>query len=192
MNSIAQYLNKLEERKLVRSFLKKRDEQAFRSLYRKYTPGVYRLALRLLNGDEALAEETVQEGWTRAVQNLPKFRWQSSFRTWLHSIIVHCCQEQFRRKNRKNCDIDELIGDSDEPAELHGDSIDLENAFNQLPDGYRQVLILHDLEGYTHKEIGLLLGVQPGTSKSQLSQARKAMRRYLRPETAGEAGDFYD
>jgi len=58
-------------------------------------------------------------------------------------------------------------------------SIDLENAIASLPVGYRQILILHDVEGYTHQEIGELLAINPGTSKSQLFQARKTIRNYL-------------
>jgi RNA polymerase sigma-70 factor (ECF subfamily) len=74
------------------------DEEAFRTLYRRHTPGLYRFVLRLLGGNEFDAEDIVQQAWLKAVEGLGDFRWEASFRTWLHGIALNCCRGLFRRK----------------------------------------------------------------------------------------------
>lgn len=154
------------------------DDPAFRALYRAHTPVLYRLALRIAGGSDAEAEEIVQEAWARAVRALGGFEGRASLRTWLSRIVTNVAMERLRRAR----------GERETPTELDRlpspcvpgvERIDLARAFTALPAGYRAVLVLHDVEGYTHEEIAALLGVSPGTSKSQLSRGRAWVRRAL-------------
>jgi RNA polymerase sigma-70 factor (ECF subfamily) len=168
----------MDERSLVASFLSRRKEDDFRKLYRMHTECLFRLAVRLNDGNRDIAEDIVQEAWMRAVQGLPQFRWQSALRTWLCSIVINCCRDHYRKnKTVKDApeDIEHLLQHTD-PAPYRGD---LQKALNVLPVGYREVLVLHDLEGYKHEEIGELLGINEGTSRSQLHHARRAMRKLM-------------
>jgi RNA polymerase sigma-70 factor, ECF subfamily len=167
------------DRELVAAFLRERDEASFRALYRRHTPAMYRLVLRMGGGAGSEAEDVIQEAWIRATTRLPGFRWDSSLRTWLSGIAVNCCRERWRTLRR---DGGELLGpEAPRPGApgSDGDRIDLERIIAALPAGYRAVLVLHDVEGYTHKEIGALLEIEEGTSKSQLFQARRAVRERL-------------
>ncbi len=139
---------------------------------------MFRHALRLMGGRSDAAQDVAQEAWTRAIRGLPAFEGRSSLGTWLRMIVARCALERIRA--------DERIGaappddaEVPEPPNDAAASVDLERAFEALPTGFRTVLVLHDVEGYTHEEIGALLGVAEGTSKSQLSRARKWLRRAL-------------
>jgi RNA polymerase sigma-70 factor (ECF subfamily) len=155
------------------------DERAFRSMYRAETPAMYRLALRMTGGSASAAEDVVQEAWGRALRALAAFERRATLRTWLARIVVRCALERVRWERRDG----ETLPDPEHLADAHlggrEERIDLERAFRALPDGYREVLVLHDIEGYTHEDIGAFLGVSTGTSKSQLSRARAWLRRAL-------------
>ena len=158
------------------------DERAFRELYRRHTPVLYPLVLRMLGGDTADAEDVVQDTWMRAVRQLHGFRWESSLRTWLCAIGLNLARETLRRRGRNRAEEwSERLGLQLPPVRL-GERIDLERAIARLPDGYRTVLVLHDVEGYTHEEIGRQLRIAVGTSKSQLFDARRAVRSLLKPQ----------
>jgi RNA polymerase sigma-70 factor, ECF subfamily len=169
------------DRELVDALVRARDARAFEALYDRHTPLMYGLALRLVGGHEGEAREVVQDAWIRAAERLSAFAWQATLSTWLCGVVVNCTRELSRAKGRDlglNLDDLPLAGDD---ARLAGtvDRVDLERALAKLPDGYRHVLVLHDVEGFTHDEIGELLGMRPGTSKSQLARARTAMRRLM-------------
>lgn len=164
-----------DDRPLVDRFLRGRDETSFRALYRLHTPALFLLALRLVGNVPADAEDAVQEAWMRAVRSLERFRWESSLRTWLSGITINCCREVLRRRR---------FGNAPEPSDCPSrpwpaSALGIEALLRALPDGYREVLLLHDLEGYTHEEISRLLDISSGTSKSQLSRARKTLRAWL-------------
>ncbi len=158
------------------------DGLAVRTLYERYAPRVYAVVRRIA-GEEDLAQDYAQEAWIRAIRALPTFRGDARFSTWLHRIAVNSALQALRKaetRTRREAPMPEAIPVN--PAEgdvLLGDL--LERAMDRLPDGMRQVLILHDVEGYTHEEIGEFLGVTSGTSKSQLFKARGKMRELLRP-----------
>ena len=156
------------------------DELAFRQLYRKHTPRLYQLLRRLLSGHDADAEDAVQDTWLKATERLGDFRWECAFGTWLCAIGVNVAREQLRRRSRRP-EVEWPEGhEPPQAAPLERvDPMDLERAVAALPDGYRTVLVLHDVEGYTHEEIGAALGVAAGTSKSQLFWARQAVRASL-------------
>lgn len=167
------------DRDLVSRFLNGRDEGAFRSLYRRHAGVLYRFLLRL-TGRAADAEEGVQETWVRACRALPGFQWRSSMDTWLIGIAIRWWREETRRQGRERQGADEPEPAPSAPIRAEIDRIDLERAFESLAGGYREAIFLHDVEGYTHDEIAQMLGVDAGTSKSQLSRARRALRAQLR------------
>ena len=169
-----------DDQGLVKEYLQFRDEQSFRELYRRHTPALYALALRLCRS-EANAQDAIQEAWIRACSTLSRFMWKSSLRTWLSGVVINCAREQSRQQNNRR---EEELAD-DFPATIDerlGDRITLEEAILRLPDGYRHVLTLHDVEGYTHEEISGLLDISAGTSKSQLHNARRAITALIHRE----------
>lgn len=169
---------------MVRKFLSRRDESSFRELYRRHTPALYQLALRLAGWNVHEAEEVVQDTWVRAIEALAGFRWESSLRTWLCSIAINRCRELYRlRAKQSHALVIEPLAEEIPHAE-NFERLDLEQAIAALPNGYRQVLVLHDVEGYTHEEISRLLEIEVGTSKSQLSRARHAVRESLQAMAA--------
>jgi RNA polymerase sigma-70 factor (ECF subfamily) len=169
------------DRTLVTEFLEQREERTFRELYRRHAPTLNQLITRLVGGSNGDAEDVIQVTWIRAIQNLPGFRWDSSLRTWLTGIALNCSREHRRAMNHPRIfELNEETAIMESP--MPGGDInpfDLESAIRKLPDGFREILILHDIEGYTHEEIARLLGIQTGTSKSQLARARSAVRSAL-------------
>jgi RNA polymerase sigma-70 factor, ECF subfamily len=158
------------------------DEAAFRQLYRRHTPALYRMALRLGGGDTHWAEELVQRAWVSAVEGLAGFGWRSAFGTWLCGIAVNCARESWREgERRRETAWDESTVPPARAGASSEDRIDLERAIARLPEGCRRVFVLHDVEGFTHVEIGNLMGIEVGTSKSQLSHARRHLRALLGP-----------
>ena len=167
------------DRRRIRDILARGDESAFRELYRGHTPRLFQFILRLLGGDELEAENLVQETWVRASENLGRFRGEARFATWLTGIGLNVVRDQMRRRGR---DPLELVNSADISADIVtaprplAERIDLERAIALLPAGYRIVLVLHDVEGMKHAEIATQLRIAVGTSKSQLSKARRLLR----------------
>jgi RNA polymerase sigma-70 factor (ECF subfamily) len=172
-----------DERALAESFCQHGDESAFRVLYRRHSPLLYRVAYRMVANSDRAAD-IVQDTWLRAAQGLPSFRWQSSLATWLVGIVVNRSREEIRRTTNEAPARDELrepVGRNSEPWQcLH-----LERAVARLPEGYREVLLLYDVEGYTHEEIAQVLEIEVSTSRSQLTRARAAMRASLEQKMDG-------
>lgn len=138
------------------------------------------MALRLSGGRRADAEDLVQDTWLRASKRLALFEWRSALGTWLCAIAINCARERARRRAV------EIAGDADAaeriaaPARAPAASIDLERAIASLADGYREVLELYEVDGFTHAEIAASRGVAVSTSKSQLARARALMRAKLK------------
>lgn len=174
------------DRELVQAVLKDGDERAFRELYRRHTPRLYLLVLRLLGHSEMDAEDAVQETWVRAVKELATFRWEAAIGTWLGAIGCNVARDQLRKRKRQE-DRELTPGFIATVSLQSPENVDLEQAISRLPEGYRTVLVMHDIEGFTHEEIGTALGIAPGTSKSQLFGARRSLRAMLNP--AVEADD---
>ncbi|NIM50814.1 MAG: sigma-70 family RNA polymerase sigma factor [Gemmatimonadales bacterium] len=147
-------------------------EPAFRELHRRHTPRMLQLILRMRGGAESDTEDLVQETWIRAVKSLPSFRGDSQFGTWLVGICVHVTQDCLRKAKHPHVSLDE-VPEPLSPEPPHAERIDLEKVLALLPTGCRTVLLLHDLEGFSHAEIAEMLGIAEGTSKSQLSAARR-------------------
>jgi RNA polymerase sigma-70 factor (ECF subfamily) len=168
-----------EDRRLVARFVESRDESAFRALYRRHAGFLYRFLLRLSGGDAYAAEEGVQETWVRAAQGLAGFAWRSSLKTWLAGIAIRWWRETQRAAGREVEWADDAPMPAAAPIRREIDRVDLERALAELSPGYRRAILLHDIEGYTHLEVAELTGVDVGTSKSQLSRARSALRARL-------------
>ena len=156
------------------------DASAFERLYRSHVPRIYSLVRRMLNDDDA--DEVAQDVFVRAWQKLGTFRGEAAFGTWLHRLAVNVIlarRETLGVRRKRYLDGDaalEMI-----PARRTGPELtmDFETAMARLPDGAREVFVLHDVEGYRHEEIAEMLGLAAGTSKSQLHRARMALRRHL-------------
>lgn len=176
-----------DDQALVEAVLQRGDERAFTVLYGRHTPVLYGLALRLTGGRDADAEDVVHDAWVRAAERLGEFEWRSALATWLSGFVVRRWREVARQRSRRDeIPIDDA-GLSVDDRRLEGtfDRLVLEQAVAALAAGYREVLVLHDVYGYTHDEIAAMLGVETGTSKSQLSRARRALRMAL---GTGEGG----
>ncbi len=158
------------------------DVEAFEELYRVNVGRVYALCLRMA-GDPTLAEELAQEAFVRAWQKLGSFRGASAFSTWLHRVTVNVVlghrRSTARRETRVSAVGDNLPRDVAVREARTAESIDLERAISSLPDGARTVFVLHDVEGFRHREISRLMGIAVGTSKAQLHRARKLLRKAL-------------
>ena len=153
-------------------------EPAFRELFRRHTPHLLQFVSRVLGASRSDAEDVVQDTWLRAYPALVTFRNESSFSTWLCSVGLRAALDSMRKGRRH---IAETLFEEDsftEPPRTE-DRMDLEKAIASLAPGYRMVLVLHDVEGFTHEEIALQLGIAPGTSKAQLFKARRVMRALL-------------
>ena len=174
---------------LVEAVRARGDEAAFRTLYRRHTPRLYQLVLRLLGGSESEAEDVVQEAWLKASSSLERFRWESSFGTWLTGIGLNQARDHLRRSGRRPVyegDPEEVLSQVRVECSAVAERVDLERAIALLPDGYRTVFVLHDMEGYAHAEIAARLEISEGTSKSQLFHARRTLRALLEPAVRKE------
>ncbi len=169
-----------DERALLAHFLRHQDERSFRTVYRAHTPVLYLLARRLLGGNPQDAEDVVQEAWIRASQRFNAFRWESNLRTWLSGFVIHCCREAIRSRRAAGLRVHETTAEALAGFDRRPEEIDLERSIACLPDGYREVLVLHDIEGYRHKEIAEQLDIGEGTSRSQLFKARRMLRELMR------------
>ncbi|HVR69992.1 MAG TPA: RNA polymerase sigma factor [Vicinamibacteria bacterium] len=155
---------------------------AFEQLYRDHVGRVFALCLRLA-GDASLAEDLAQEAFVRAWRKLGTFRGESAFSSWLYALTVNTALSERRARRRRTARVvttDDLSA-FDRPGRAarpdHG--FDLERALATLPPGARAVLVLHDVEGYKHKEIADMTGIAAGTSKAQLHRARRLLREAL-------------
>lgn len=156
------------------------DTAAFERVYRSHVARVHSICLRML-GDRVDAEEATQDVFIRVWNKLSLYRGESAFTTWLHRLTVNVVLT--RRKadgiRRDRHAPDEDLAFIPQRAGPVGAAMDLEAAIACLPPGARRVFILHDVEGYTHEEIGDMLGVTSGGSKAQLHRARMLLRKAL-------------
>ncbi|MGQ0800027.1 MAG: RNA polymerase sigma factor [Pseudomarimonas sp.] len=157
------------------------NQAAFEQLYRRHVRRVHGAIWRLLGGSDARAEELTQDAFVRAWQALPSFRGESAFGTWLYRLAINTALMDVRR--RAGGVANETTDDS---LELHASvaaepslGIDLSALVTRLPPRARAVLILFDIEGWTHEEIAVQLEMAVGSSKAQLHRARGLLRQHL-------------
>jgi RNA polymerase sigma-70 factor, ECF subfamily len=160
---------------------------AFEELYRAHAPRLFGLTCRMVG--RSSAEDLLQDVFLTAHRKLDQYRGESSLGTWLFRLATNVCLDHLRSRSARNAlltsefdetvSVDELSAGSAGPVVGVVDRLDLERALADLPPGCRAVFVLHDFEGFEHKEIAGLLGVAEGTSKSQLHKARLRLRRAL-------------
>ena len=153
------------------------DEGAFRTLYQRHTPRLRMVIWRLLGANDSEVDDLVQETWFKGCRGIHGFNGESKFATWLTSIGIRTVYSRFARNGSPHEQLfDEIPAlETTDP----GLAVDLERAIALLPKHQRMVVVLHDVEGFTHQEIGRQLGIATGTSKATLSRARCALRRLL-------------
>ncbi|MGH7542919.1 MAG: RNA polymerase sigma factor, partial [Gemmatimonadota bacterium] len=148
--------------------------------YREHAARVHSLARRMIGPEEA--DDATQEVFVRVWEKLHTFRGDAAFGTWLHRVAVNLILTRARSRKRHGVwivdDQEAVLSASTGPAREWA-SMDLESALARLPDGARQVFVLHDVEGYRHEEIAEMLEMAVGTSKSQLHRARMLLREHL-------------
>ena len=166
-----------QEKQLIKNFLEDRSEKKFLLLYRMHADDLLRTSMYLTRYNKEFAEEILQETWITAIRKLNVFEARSSLKTWLTGILINKYKEQIKR--RKPVYGDKTTVSMNEIRPKNDLIMDLKKAILQLPDGYREILTLYDIQGFKHREIGEMLGIEKGTSKSQLAQARKRMRSLL-------------
>jgi RNA polymerase sigma-70 factor (ECF subfamily) len=156
------------------------DAHAFERLYRGHLARVHSLARRMLDDDDA--DEATQDVFVRAWEKLGTFRGESAFGTWLHRLAINVI---LGRRERRGIQRQRFLEGEGVMETVPGrrtqpeTSMDMETAIARLPEGARQIFVLHDVEGYRHEEIADMLGLATGTSKSQLHRARLALRQHL-------------
>lgn len=158
------------------------DPRAFRELYDAHVDRVYRLAYRM-TGEDDVARDITQETFLRVHQRLHQFRGDAAFSTWLHQVAVSTSLNGLRkldRHRRRERTLESALHLGTTPGGLEPDESErLREAIDELPDIYRTVFLMHDLEGFSHGEIADALGVAEGTSKARLSRARAKLREAL-------------
>jgi len=159
---------------------------AFEEVYNRHHRRVYSICLRMLqNATEA--EDLTQDVFIQLHRKIGSFRGDSAFTTWLHRMTVNQVLMHFRKRNVK---FEKTTEEGETPVQIVSgtanplkmpvvDKIAIEHAIEQLPPGYRNVFVLHDVEGYEHEEVARILGCSVGTSKSQLHKARLKLRKLL-------------
>ena len=161
------------------------DLEALEALYRAFETPVYNFARRILRNEED-AEDVLQETFLEVVRSIKQYRGEGHLWGWIRQIAASKAFMRIRREQvRATEEFDEAVGDG-RPAAQVGTNIDLERALEQLSQTSRAVVWLHDVEGYTHEEIGELMGKTVSFSKSQLARAHARLRRVLEPDLEGE------
>jgi RNA polymerase sigma-70 factor (ECF subfamily) len=167
------------------------DSEAFATLFHTHKTRVYSLCLRMTN-NVAEAEDLAQDAFLQVFRKLATFRGDSALSTWLYRITVNTVLMHFRRKSSCRVPLDEPhnntartksvrreFGTRDGRLETSVARVALTRAIGELPEGYRAIFVLHEIEGYQHREIAELLGCSVGTSKSQLHKAKLRIREIL-------------
>ena len=176
---------------------KQGDAAAFEVLYNLHKRRVYSLCLRMTT-NTAEAEDLTQEAFLQLFRKIGTFRGESAFSTWLHRMAVNVVLMQLRKKGLQVVPLeDDNEGEEETPKKDYGaqdsvlagsiDRLQLKNAIDRLPPGYRSIFVLHDVEGFEHNEIAEMVGCSIGNSKSQLHKARMKLRELLKTSRAEKA-----
>ena len=171
-----------DERALIKQ-AQRADARAFEALYKMHIDRVYGICLRM-TGNVSEAEDCAQDAFIQAWNKMDKFRGDSAFSTWLHRIAVNSVLSRIRKAKREQ---DRITAVSDTAAATvttgdTGELRDLSEAVDRLPEGARNVFVLHAIYGYSHDETGQMLGIATGTSKAQLHRAKRLMAQQLKQQ----------
>ncbi len=187
--------NRSEDIRLADSMLVARcvggESGAFKELYDAHATRLYNLAYRM-GGSEAEAEDLLQEIFLHAYRKLSSFKGESTLGTWLYRLAMNLCLDRLRSRqgktDRATVPLDDDHGEAGRTTVRQIDAsvlrLDLERAIEQLPASYKAAFLLHDVEGFEHHEVGEMLGIAEGTSKSLVHKARLRLRTLLGGVTA--------
>jgi len=168
------------------------DLDAFEQVYKRFGNKVFGLCLRMVKNRET-AEDLVQEVFVLLLRKINTFRGDAKFGTWLYRIATNTCLSHLRKQNtrRESTDTYETAVQLQQaPEEDLAHRQALKSAIAELPEGYRASVVLHDIQGYTHNEIGEMLGITSGASKSQLFKARRKLREHVATwESSNQVGE---
>jgi RNA polymerase sigma-70 factor (ECF subfamily) len=175
------------------------DADAFERIYHLHSRRVYALCLRMV-GNTAEAEDLTQEAFLQLFRKIGTFRGESAFSTWLHRLSVNVVLMRLRKKSLAQTSLEEATEPDEESGgprkdvggpdvRLSGsvDRVNIERAVQQLPPGYKSIFVLHDVQGYEHNEIAVIMNCSIGNSKSQLHKARMRLRELLQEEARSMA-----
>ena len=162
---------------------KRREPGAFEELYRLHAGRVYNLACRL-TGSVSDGEDLMQEIFVQVYRKLDGFKGESAVGTWIYRLATNQCLDYLRSHEAKSRKLNDPIQNEGAlmahvPRPMRADRLDLERAIARLAPGYRAAFVLHDVEGFEHREVATILGIAEGTSKSQVHKARMKIREYL-------------
>jgi RNA polymerase sigma-70 factor (ECF subfamily) len=160
--------------------VRKGEVEAFEALYRRHSSAIFGLALRMLQ-NRADAEDMLQEIFLQAYDRLPSFEGRSAFGTWLYRLSVNRCLDHLRSRGAKEKSRTEPLNPEISgrvSTGAHG-GLELERAIGELPPSSRAAFLLHHVAGYDHKEVGEMLGIAVGTSKSLVHRARTRLKEAL-------------
>lgn len=174
-----------KEKQLIQACLAKKRKAQF-TLYERYKGKMYAVCLRYAK-DATQAQDFLQEGFIKVFQALHQYRFEVAVEYWMKRIIVNACISELRRKKEPLNNALSFDLQYDNPTEEEGEPLstyglapgELVGIIQQLPDGYRSIFNLYAIEGYSHEEIGEILDVSPGTSRSQYARARKALAKRI-------------
>jgi len=157
--------------------------EAFEMLYREHAARIYTLASRMAGSPED-GEDLLQEIFLQAYRKIGTYKGDAALGTWLYRLALNHCLDYVRGRPAKMRKITDTLDDehSYQPLarrETPDARLDLERAVERLPGGCREAFVLHDIEGLDHREVGELLGIAEGTSKSQVFKARAKLRAFL-------------
>ena len=178
----------MDERELI-ARLQKRDEAAFEELIRQYEKKVYTLCFRMCGNSED-AEEAAQDAFLALWRGIGRFRQESSLSTWIYRLATNACIDTLRRRKKQSgsvsLDDEDLFVDAVDTSPQPQETVEhreaqklLQEGLSALPEEYRKVLILREIEGLSYTEIAEVLEISEGTVKSRLSRARLALRTVL-------------
>jgi len=159
------------------------DRAAQNKLYKLYVRAMFNIAMRMMNNREE-AEDVLQESFTHAFSHLNKFRYESSFGSWIKRIVINHCLNEIKRRKTKLQFFDDMsaFDGHAEPDEVYAAGLSVENirkAMEYLPNGSRMIFSLYLLEGYDHREISQILNISESNSKSQYMRARRKIKEIL-------------
>lgn len=152
----------------------KRERRAQKELYDRYKDAMFTIALRITNSWDD-ASDSLQDAFIQVFRDLGQFKSQSTLGAWIKTIVIRTAIKKkkmlFVTESLDTVNTNDIIH---WPDELNGEYLDI--AIKELPEGYRMVFLLTEVEGYTHKEVAEMLGISAGTSKSQLFHAKKMLQ----------------
>ncbi len=160
------------------------DSSAFETLFERHERHMYSFAFHMA-GDKTEADDLCQDIWLEALRSLATYEGKSAFRGWIHGVAVNVCRRRYRKKTVPSVALPDDIhvsqsGGSAAPTTAAAEArVVLEEALSRLPDEQREVVILHELQGFSYAEIAQIVGCPNGTVKSRLHYAMEALRQML-------------